>query len=79
MLTFDERTVANESGEQRQALFARCECGTENFLIFQIAGQKHFHIQCSGCEESFCPFGACEEDHTQTSRGRDREGSSATS
>lgn len=69
MLTFDERLVrSGETGEQRVALFANCQCGSENFLLFQISGHKHFHIQCAGCEESYCPFGACEDDHAEETR-----------
>lgn len=67
MLTFDERLVrSGETGEERTALFANCQCGSENFLLFQISGHRHFHIQCAGCEESYCPFGACEDDHAKS-------------
>ena len=33
-------------------------CGGQGFLLYQVIGQPHYHIQCAACQTSFCPFDA---------------------
>lgn len=58
-----ERTVTSDDGEKKKASFAECsECGYGLFLVFQIEGQSHLHLQCSCCGTSFCSIGECEKE-----------------
>lgn len=50
------------SNETRTARLAVCICTTERWIVFQIEGQTHFHLQCPNCATSFCPHGVCEKD-----------------
>jgi hypothetical protein len=57
--------AAREGDEQqRDAMAAVCECGphysNDRFHVFQIAGQNHFHLQCSRCGTSYCPQQECQ-------------------
>jgi len=48
---------------KRKAKQAVCDCGGETFIVFQIEGHNHFHLQCDQCGSSFCPqAGACRND-----------------
>lgn len=57
-MNLTEIEIESEDGEVRKADMARCSCGWSWFMVFQIRGQDHFHLQCSACNTTFCPFGA---------------------
>ncbi len=46
------------SNESRKAFIARCpDCGSTSFMVWQIEGHGHFHLECHTCHVSFCPAG----------------------
>jgi hypothetical protein len=60
---YREIEVEDRDGGRRTADLARCgHCGREEFRVFQLRNQGHFHLQCGGCGTSYCPFGNCEGD-----------------
>lgn len=44
------------------AICPDCEC--EQWIVFQIKGQNHPHLQCATCGVSFCPNGSCNDNYT---------------
>jgi hypothetical protein len=42
---------------KKRAKQAVCDCGHDLFVVFQIEGQNHFHLQCESCGSSHCPMG----------------------
>ncbi len=53
----DDTVVSRGTGEVHAVTVARCSCGYDAFVVFQIKTQQHLHLQCIGCNESFCPSG----------------------
>jgi hypothetical protein len=52
--------VTDRFGVQRIATLMTCEdCGAAEFLIYQIMGQSHHHLQCVACGTSYCLGGEC--------------------
>ena len=56
----------NEGLQEKDADIAGCgvcqEMGIltdETWKVFQVVGQKHFHLQCTTCGTSYCPNGEC--------------------
>ncbi len=50
----------NRHTGKRKAKQAICDCGHDLFVVFQIEGQNHFHLQCDSCGNSHCPLsGGC--------------------
>jgi Fe2+ or Zn2+ uptake regulation protein len=55
--------VTDRYGRQRAAMLFTCdECRCAHFLIYQISGQDHFHLQCTRCGTSFCQGRSCNTD-----------------
>jgi hypothetical protein len=55
-----EVTVKEDDGvgKAHSARLAKCDrCNEDKFLVFQIEGQTHFHLQCFVCGKAFCPAG----------------------
>lgn len=49
-----------QTGEEikKEALLAVCDkCDNREWIVFQIKGHDHFHLQCSICGETSCPKG----------------------
>lgn len=54
-------TTHNNKGEHKPALLAQCgRCGSEQFVVFQIEGQDHIHLQCGDCGYTYCESGKCD-------------------
>jgi hypothetical protein len=50
------------TGAVQPCRWAFCDCHGErgrggHFLVFQVDGQTHLHLQCVDCGTSFCPGG----------------------
>lgn len=53
--------VTDMHGSDKPALMAVCECGNNTFVVFQLEGQDHPHLQCAMCDETYCEKGeGCE-------------------
>lgn len=61
-LQFERGKATAADGTARPAIAALCECGSRQFEIFQLDGQRHFHLQCASCGTSYCSAGGCEQD-----------------
>lgn len=56
----EREVISAVDGERVKALFAVCsDCNNDRFLVFVVDGQDHLHLQCSRCQTSYCPAGAC--------------------
>lgn len=64
--------TAGTTGQQAKAQFAQCQCYKSypiavpmdaqlpsHFMVYQIEGQNHYHLQCVDCNMSYCPTGTC--------------------
>jgi hypothetical protein len=52
--------TAQATHEQVTAEHFSCgDCGCQAFILFQIDGQSHPHVQCLACNVSFCFMGQC--------------------
>jgi hypothetical protein len=50
--------VQDKDGRIVEADLIICpQCGKDGFNLFRIKGHNHIHLQCLGCEMSFCPMG----------------------
>lgn len=50
--------VSEKTGKKFLALLMLCpECGNSTFMVIRIKGQNHDHLQCVGCNTSFCEGG----------------------
>lgn len=62
--------VSKVTGEKKMGILAKCLCPGEpniplysyTFHLFQIDGQKHYHVMCGRCGETYCPGGCREAD-----------------
>ena len=57
MLKFTKVVVraGDGSNKERDAMLASCsKCGCTNFMVFQIFGDNHPHLQCVRCDTSYC-------------------------
>lgn len=61
-LTFPLDQITENGGPEVAAYVATCSCsaGSDVFTVFQVVGSNHFHIECAQCENTHCPFGACD-------------------
>lgn len=51
-------TVTDSTGATHAAQLVRCDhCDGNVFVVFQVLGMRHFHLQCAQCGESYCPAG----------------------
>jgi transposase-like protein len=55
-----DTVVTDQAGMAVLAKVVACpKCGNDAFNIF-IVGEKHQHLQCTKCQESFCD-GSCNQ------------------
>lgn len=48
-------SVHDKDGASEKATLATCgACGSDQFHVFQIERQDHPHLQCVGCDTSYC-------------------------
>jgi hypothetical protein len=50
--------IARETGARKNARVLRC-CDQDHFVLFQLEGQTHLHLQCAWCAMSYCPDNTC--------------------
>ena len=54
---------------KRKGKLAVCsDCDNREWIVFQLDGQDHFHLQCSMCGTSYCPLGKCGEEEQNLRR-----------
>jgi len=60
-LIYPEFDITQNGGPVVKANVATCTCRPDSdvFNVYQVAGQNHFHIECTQCEVAHCPFGVC--------------------
>ncbi len=62
-----DAVFGNKDSGERTGKLAVCSCkqtpcgmaSASTFRVFQLTGQKHFHLECTVCQTSYCPAGAC--------------------
>lgn len=50
--------LGDPDAPEQRGVIATCECGDKRFLVFQLDGQDHFHLECFTCSTSYCPQGS---------------------
>lgn len=45
--------------EQTATLYCCPDCKTDRFIVYQVDGHDHHHIECVKCKASFCFGGEC--------------------
>jgi hypothetical protein len=55
--------VTRDDGRVVPANLGLCQCGSEQFVLFQLVEQTHLHVQCVACGVTYCPQGGgCHDD-----------------
>ena len=58
LTTRHDEVRSRTDGRLEPARVLSC-CGQDLFMVYQIEGDPHLHLQCASCTESYCPSGDC--------------------
>ena len=68
------KSIIVESGDGHTLvpaeMFVCGECKGNLFVIFTVANQEHPHLQCVGCDASYCNGGKCGIENGNNGNGR---------
>lgn len=53
-----------------EVAFKGCSCGSDAFTLYRFAGDNHDHMQCLGCDTTYCDLGdKCTSGQNQKQKG----------
>ncbi len=55
--SFTGETPEGEKFERTGKLAVCDVCDSQEFIVFQLDGHDHLHLQCAVCRKSYCPKG----------------------